>query len=63
MMCLTHNPSDGNYNICRHEKAAHKDGSGNSSSPSIVSWFGLRGGGGGGGVAELLGSCGWMGRG
>lgn len=28
MTSLTHNPSVGNYNICRHEKAAHKDGSG-----------------------------------
>lgn len=28
MTSLTHNPSVGNYNICRNEKAAHKDGSG-----------------------------------
>lgn len=26
MTSLTPNPSVGNYNICRHEKAAHKDG-------------------------------------
>lgn len=42
MMSLTHNPSVGNYNICRHEKAAHKDGSStgcNSSSPLIMSGF------------------------
>lgn len=28
MTSLTPNPSVGNYNICRHEKAAHKDGPG-----------------------------------
>lgn len=28
MTSLTPNPSVGNYNICRHERAAHKDGPG-----------------------------------
>lgn len=42
MTSLTSDPSVGNYNICRHDKAAHKDGSGtlfwgNSSSPAIMS--------------------------
>lgn len=44
MTSLTSDPSVGNYNICRHDKAAHKDGSGtffwgNSSSPAIMSGF------------------------
>lgn len=50
MTSLTHNPSVGNYNICRNEKAAHKDGSGtggNPSSPLIMSGLGLRREGGG----------------
>lgn len=45
MTSMTSDPSVGNYNICRHDKAAHKDGSstpfwGNSSSPAIMSGFG-----------------------
>lgn len=45
MTSLTSDPSVGNYNICRHDKAADKDGSGtllwgNSSSPSIMSGLG-----------------------
>lgn len=52
MMSLTSDPSVGNYNICRHDKAAHKDGSTHSlffrggigrgedsSSPVIMSGF------------------------
>lgn len=44
---MTSDPSVGNYNICRHDKAAHKDGSGTlfwgtSSSPVIMSGFGGR---------------------
>lgn len=44
MMSLTSDPSVGNYNICRHDKAACKDGSRtlfwcNSSSPAIMSGF------------------------
>lgn len=44
MTSLTSDPSVGNYNICRHDKAAHKDGSGtlfwgNFSSPAIMSGF------------------------
>lgn len=55
MMSLTSDPSVGNYNICRHDKAAHKDGSGtlfwgSSSSPLIMSGFW--------GDAELVGSDG-----
>lgn len=47
MTSLTSDPSVGNYNICRHDKTAHKDGSGtlfwgNSSSPAIMSGFGGR---------------------
>lgn len=57
MTSLTCDPSVGNYNICQHEKTAHKDGSGtlfwgNSSSPSIKSGFR-------GVDTELVGSCGW----
>lgn len=52
MMSLTSDLSVGNYNICHHDKAAHKDGSltlfwANSSSPVIMSKFG--------GDAELVG--------
>lgn len=47
MTSLTSDSSVGNYNICRHGKAAHKDGPGtlflgNSSSPAIMSGFGGR---------------------
>lgn len=62
MTSLTSNPSVGNYNICRHEKAAHKDGpSTGVTLPPPRLCLGL--GCGGGGNAELLGSCRWKGRG
>lgn len=41
MMSLTSDPSVGNYNICRHDKAAHKDGS----THSLFFWEGGLGGG------------------
>lgn len=60
MMSLTSDLSVGNYNICRHDKAACKDGSRalfwcNSSSPAIMSGFG------GGAVQSWWGHVGGMG--
>lgn len=55
MTSLTPNPSVGNYNICRHEKAAHKDGpSTGVTLPPPRLCLGL-GFGGGGGQCRVVG--------